>query len=90
MHSQQANDALNVLEMLLTEIRGMAGQAIGAGYQASSQLRPDPKDACRAIFTLADAAHNLPAVIVLVAPTTLPAAPVLRPTVIENNGRVAL
>ncbi len=71
MHNQQTIDALSALEILLTEIRGMASQAIGAGYQASGELHFDPKSACRAIFALADAAHNLPAVIRGTAPEFL-------------------
>ena len=74
MNNQQTADALNVLELLFIEIRGIAGQAIGTGYQASGQLRFDPKSACRAIFTLADAAHNLPALISGHAPEHLGAS----------------
>lgn len=71
MNNQQAADALNVLGLLLTEIRGIASQAIGAGHQPSGQVRFDPKSACRAISTLADAAHNLPEVIAGRAPDFL-------------------
>ena len=63
MNSQNTTDALNVLGQILTEIRGIASQAIGAGHMHSGQVLFDPKSACRAISTLADAAHNLPAVI---------------------------
>lgn len=71
MNNQQAADALNVLGLLISEIRGIASQAIGEGHQASGQLRFDPKSACRAICTLADAAHNLPEVIAGRAPDFL-------------------
>ena len=56
--------AFQLLEELLIQIRGIAGEAINAGYSSATPGDfKSPQSACEAIFRLANAAHNLPAIL---------------------------
>lgn len=59
MDTQQ--NTLHLLGELLVQIRGIAGDAASLGHvSALGRGRFSPEDACKAIYALADAAHNLP------------------------------
>lgn len=60
MNNQQETDTL---KLLLTEIRGIASQAINADQQENGNgpMHSDLKTrACHAVYTLTDAALNIP------------------------------
>lgn len=59
-------DELQLLGELLVQIRGIAGDAARQGHVSALGGRQfTPESACKAIYTLADAAHNLPEVLVM-------------------------
>ena len=52
---------LKLLGELLVQIRGIAGDAVSAGHvSAIGRNQFTPESACKAIYLLADAAHNIP------------------------------
>lgn len=54
-------NALRLLGELLLQIRGIAGDAGNLGHvSALGRGKFSHEDACRAIYALADAAHNIP------------------------------
>ena len=57
----QEKQASKMLGELLVQIRGIAGDAVPAGHvSALGRGHFTPESACKAIYLLADAAHNLP------------------------------
>ena len=65
MNAQERN-ALLLLGHLLAQIRGMTSEVIDEGHGASGgvHLKRDCLSVCRAVYVLADAAYNLPRVVV--------------------------
>jgi len=62
------HDALQLLGELLVQIRGIAGDAARQGHvSALGGGKFNPESACKAIYALADAAHNLPEVLAMPA-----------------------
>lgn len=60
MDTQQKN-AVHLLGELLVQIRGIAGDASNLGHvSALGRGRFSAEDACKAIYALTDAGHNLP------------------------------
>lgn len=54
-------DALFLLEEILIQVRGIASDAANMGHVSTLGRRHfDPLTACKAIYALTDAAHNLP------------------------------
>ena len=52
---------LKLLGELLVQIRGIAGDAVSAGHvSAIGRNQFTPESACKAVYLLADAAHNIP------------------------------
>lgn len=61
----QQTTALKTIGELLIQIRGIAGDATNAGHiSALGGGKFDSESACKAIYALADAAHNLPDAII--------------------------
>lgn len=59
-------DSLQVFGELLVQIRGIAGGAAKQGHvSALGGGKFSPESACKAIYALADAAHNLPEVLAM-------------------------
>lgn len=58
---RQKMEALSMLEDLLVQIRGIAGDAAKCGHVSALGAGAfTPEAACQAIYRLTDAAHNLP------------------------------
>lgn len=54
-------NALHLLSELLVQIRGIAGDAVNQGHVSTlGRGAFSPEDACKAIYALADAGHNIP------------------------------
>lgn len=63
--TEKERDALKLLGELLVQVRGIAGDAVKLGHVSALGVgKFDAEAACRAIYKLADAAHNLPDAIV--------------------------
>lgn len=59
--TNKERQTLEMLSELLVQIRGIAGDAVSAGHvSAMGGGRFTPESACKAIYALADAAHNIP------------------------------
>ena len=59
--TDKERQTLQMLSELLVQIRGIAGDAVAAGHVSAMGCgRFTPESACKAIYTLADAAHNIP------------------------------
>lgn len=72
-------DVLDVLGELLVQIRGIASDACGGGHvSALGRGQFTPELACKAIYALADAAHNIPNAL-----TSSGAALLLEPSLME-------
>ena len=55
------SQTLKMLGELLVQFRGIAGDAVSAGHvSALGRNHFTPESACKAIYLLADAAHNIP------------------------------
>lgn len=61
MMTNENRNTLRLLGELLVQIRGIAGDALNLGHvSALGHGQFTQESACRAIYALADAAHNLP------------------------------
>lgn len=70
--SKKTAETLDLLTEVLVTIRAMSSAASGGPYSLPGRpFHDDPKAACRAIQSLADAAHNLPAAISATGPQFL-------------------